>query len=91
MSGRRSRHLIGVPERVINTLHVEPLDGNHPLIVGQASCQICGGDYRRGDWVKKLPCKHKVKTVTSTAVFNVTCIIASDAYSSVQCHMYYSQ
>ena len=57
MSGR---HLIGVPERVINSFHVEPLDGTHPLIVGQATCQICGGEYLRGDWIKKLPCKHKV-------------------------------
>ena len=55
-----TNHVTGVPERVINTLHVEPLDGNHPLIVGGASCQLCRGQYRRGDWVRKLPCKHKV-------------------------------
>ena len=49
-----------VPERVVNSFHVEPLDGNHPLIMGRDSCQICYNTYSRGDWVRKLPCKHKV-------------------------------
>ena len=49
-----------VPERVINSFHIEPLDGNHPLITGRDSCQICYSCYNRGDWVRKLPCKHKV-------------------------------
>ena len=48
-------------ERVTNTLHVEPLDGNHPLIVGGAYCDLCHEAYVRGDWIKKLPCKHKVR------------------------------
>ena len=54
------QHRQSVPERVINSFHVEPLDGNHPLITGRDSCQICYSIYNRGDWVRKLPCKHKV-------------------------------
>ena len=68
------RHLIGVPERVINSLHVEPLDGTHPLIVGQATCQICGGEYLRGDWIKKLPCKHKVMVSWATTLMAMLCV-----------------
>ncbi len=44
----------------MNGLHVEPLDGDHPLIVGMANCELCGQQYIRGDWVRKLPCQHKV-------------------------------
>lgn len=54
------QHRQSVPERVINSFHVEPLDGNHPLITGRDSCQICYCVYNRGDWIRKLPCKHKV-------------------------------
>lgn len=50
----------GVADRVVASLRVEPLDSSHPLIVGGASCHICQRGYVRGDWVKKLPCKHKV-------------------------------
>ncbi len=53
----------GVSERVINALHVEPLDGDHPLIVGGANCEICGQEYNRGEWIRKLPCQHKVSTI----------------------------
>lgn len=58
------QHRQSVPERVINSFHVEPLDGNHPLITGRDSCQICYYVYNRGDWVRKLPCKHKVRKFT---------------------------
>lgn len=50
----------GMSESLVMSLHVEPLDGNHPLIVGGASCHICRQSYVRGEWIKKLPCKHKV-------------------------------
>ena len=55
-----SQHRQSVPDRVISSFHIEPLDGNHPLIVGGDSCQICYNAYCRGDWIRKLPCKHKV-------------------------------
>ena len=58
--GGGSRGGRSVPERVINSFHVEPLDGNHPLVAGRDSCQICYSVYSRGDWIRKLPCKHKV-------------------------------
>ena len=54
-----------VPEAVINSFHVEPLDGNHPLIAGRESCQVCYSTFCRGDWIRKLPCKHKVYVYTS--------------------------
>ena len=57
---RSQPHGEGVAERVIASMHVEPLDGHHPLVVGGACCQLCGRGYSRGDWIKKLPCKHKV-------------------------------
>ena len=42
-----------VPEGVINSFHVEPLHGNHPLIMGHDECHVCGGVYSRGDWVRE--------------------------------------
>lgn len=56
--GRNSS--LAVSEGIVSSLRVEPLDSNHPLIVSRLCCQLCGGAYQRGDWVKKLPCKHKV-------------------------------
>ena len=62
--GSRHQGRQSVPERVINSFHVEPLDGNHPLITGGDSCQVCYSTYSRGDWIRKLPCKHKVYIYT---------------------------
>ena len=49
-----------VPERIINSFHVEPLDSHSSLLQQEACCQLCMNNYQRGDWIKKLPCKHKV-------------------------------
>ena len=50
----------GMPERIINSFHVEPVDSNNPLLQNGAHCEICNEGYQRGNWVRKLPCKHKV-------------------------------
>ena len=55
---RREGH--GIPERIINSFHVEPVDSNNPLLQNRAHCEICSEGYQRGNWVRKLPCKHKV-------------------------------
>ena len=50
----------GVPNRVINSLHVEPVNSSHPLLLSSASCSICSQPYTRGCWLRRLPCTHKV-------------------------------
>ena len=30
-------------------------------------CEMCGEVFRRGDWLRKLPCKHKVGNSTSSS------------------------
>ncbi len=53
----------GLPDWAINAFHVEPVDSSSDLLQnGGAVCEICSLSYRRGDWVRKLPCKHKVAT-----------------------------
>lgn len=50
----------GVPERILNSFHVEPIDSDSPLLLSRAHCQVCMNSYRRGEWIRKLPCKHQV-------------------------------
>ena len=69
-----------LPERVINSFHVEPVDsGSHLLQNGGATCEMCTCVYRRGDWIRKLPCKHKVHAVycDSSSFFSITTVILS--------------
>lgn len=49
----------GVPPFVLNSFHTEPLDNDSPLLISGASCQICSNSFQRGDWVRRIPCKHK--------------------------------
>ncbi len=51
-----------VPRHVLNSLHTEPLDNDHRLIKLKRRCSICSEIYQRGDWIRKLSCKHKVST-----------------------------
>lgn len=64
-------HGEGVAVRVLAGLHVEPLDGRHPLVVGGACCRLCGHGYVRGDWIKKLPCKHKVRRLIRSTKYTL--------------------
>lgn len=61
----------GLPERLVMSLHVEPLSGSHALVVGGACCHLCRGGYVRGDWIKKLPCKHKVQCRLDVELFSL--------------------
>ena len=49
-----------IPTYVINSFRSEPLDHNHPLLKSRMSCLICNDHFHRGDWIRKMPCKHKV-------------------------------
>lgn len=60
-SGVQERRGRVIPERIINSFHVEPVDSDSPLLQNGTQCGICSGGYQRGDWVRKLPCKHKVQ------------------------------
>ena len=45
-------------EKLICSFPVEALDYGHSLLT--AHCCICQHSYQRGDWVRELPCTHKV-------------------------------
>ncbi|XP_019857524.1 PREDICTED: E3 ubiquitin-protein ligase Zswim2-like [Amphimedon queenslandica] len=47
------------PRHLPNQFRTEPLDHDHPLLISEASCQICCGQFQRGEWIRKLPCKHQ--------------------------------
>ena len=49
-----------VPHYVLNSFHAEPLDNNNKLIRQGQYCRICSEPYQRGEWIRKLPCKHRV-------------------------------
>ena len=48
-------------DKLISSFPVEALDYGHSLL--SAQCHICQRSYHRGDWVRKLPCTHKVYSV----------------------------
>ena len=48
-------------DKLISSFPVEALDYGNSLL--SAQCQICQHSFHRGDWVRKLPCTHKVRTV----------------------------
>jgi E3 ubiquitin-protein ligase ZSWIM2 len=49
-----------VPQYILYSFKSEPLNHNHPLILLGSACFICNETFIRGDWIRKLPCKHKV-------------------------------
>ena len=44
----------------ISRLRAYPVTGDGVMVGRGASCEMCGEVYTRGDWLRKLPCKHKV-------------------------------
>ena len=49
-----------IPDHILHSFPTEPLDHSNPLLLSKTSCQLCHNSFRRGDWVKRLPCKHRV-------------------------------
>lgn len=48
------------PRRIPKHFRIEPLDHGNPLLISGAFCEICCEQFQRGEWIRKLPCKHKV-------------------------------
>ena len=57
---RGSRRVLERLDQVMSSLRAHPVAGDSALLSGGASCEMCGELYRRGDWIRRLPCKHKV-------------------------------
>ena len=76
-----------VPARVLNSFPLKLLESGHQLLASGAMCEVCRQPYRRGDWVRRLPCRHKVSTHYNygQAVIHVHVCREIASKMSVQC------
>ena len=80
--GRLNRRAQERANHVISHLRAYPLAGDSVLLGRGVSCEMCGEVYRRGDWLRRLPCKHKVSkhvTVARSALSAVSGLLSLSA------------
>ena len=57
------------PQSLLSALPTEPLYHSHTLIITGAKCFVCSQKFKRGEWIRKLPCGHKVRSIVYTTTF----------------------